>query len=48
MNEYVLTMAIVALGFGVIWRRDSWTNAIIKLALFGLAIWGFVLRFGRW
>lgn len=48
MTVYVLVMAIVALVMGTIWKRDDWGNTAIKLALLGLAVWGFVLRFGQW
>jgi len=40
--------AVAAAGFtalGVIWKKEDWLNLLLKLGLFGLAIWGWYIVF---
>jgi hypothetical protein len=49
MNWYTLVSAAVLLFLSVTWSQAGWLNILCKIVFMGLAVWGFVLRFGgKW
>lgn len=45
-SVYVFAASCVFLLLGVIWQKSDLLNLLFKIGLIGLAVWGFVLRFG--
>ena len=40
MNYYLIASSVMFLVLGIIWHKKDWTNALIKMGMIGLGLWG--------
>lgn len=43
MNLYILASAIIFLALGIVWKKDDFVNALIKILLIVMAIIGAII-----